>query len=465
MQLTPQTVAVVPPPGPPVSLDYRVAFVLPQSRQLLAVRNNGGIELPHISIPKYSRDALQITTLIEEQWGVKSIVLDVTIDAAVPGFCAIVEIRTPEWQFAQYGFIAVDPDEISADSLGLAERQTITATLLGGHAERGPFSQMGWLDEAYAWIEGSLPGRAKLSTELHQMNASGRFALMRFNSEAGEAYWLKATGKPNEQEFQITRKLAELFPQYLPEIVAMREDWNAWVTKETGAPLRSQLNLPALKIAVTHLARLQKQSVHHLPTLLDAGCIDQRLSVIAFHLDDLFDFIEEAMALQTSTKAKPLEAHQLWELRANVRNACSRLQDMAIPDCLIHLDINPGNILIEGQRCTFIDWAEAYVGNPFLTFEQLCVQATTKHEFAAPWRTRLKELYISEWAELIPAKRIEQALLDAPLVAIAAYLYGRGDWLHSARRNDPNHQSYARSLARHMYKATQTSPELEAICS
>jgi len=51
-----------------------------------------------------------------------------------------------------------------------------------------------------------------------------------------------------------------------------------------------------------------------------------------------------------------------------------------------------------------------------------------------------------------------------PILAAASTLYGRGDWLHSPRRNDPRRQSYARSLARHMDRAAREPRLLEALC-
>ena len=54
-----------------------------------------------------------------------------------------------------------------------------------------------------------------------------------------------------------------------------------------------------------------------------------------------------------------------------VKDALTAWAQSNIPDTLGHLDLNPGNILISPDQCVFLDWAEAYVGPPFLTFQYL----------------------------------------------------------------------------------------------
>jgi hypothetical protein len=54
---------------------------------------------------------------------------------------------------------------------------------------------------------------------------------------------------------------------------------------------------------------------------------------------------------------------------------------------------------------------------------------------------------------------LDAAFVYTPLLAVVSSLFGRGDWLHSARRDNPHHQKYVRNLARCMDRAAE-SPEL-----
>jgi Ser/Thr protein kinase RdoA (MazF antagonist) len=140
------------------------------------------------------------------------------------------------------------------------------------------------------------------------------------------------------------------------------------------------------------------------------------------------------------------------------------MQELDIPDTLIHNDINSGNILFDGSRCVFIDWAEAFVGNPFLTFQQLYVQATKGSEEPQIEPHRLAKLYKRQWLDRLSEAKIDRALALAPLLAIASYLYGRGAWLHSPGPSTPTFESFARSLARHIDRAAQAQQLMEVLC-
>ena len=104
------------------------------------------------------------------------------------------------------------------------------------------------------------------------------------------------------------------------------------------------------------------------------------------------------------------------------------------------------------------------LGNPFISMEQFCVHVRRKSNNTKPWIPALKDVYVSSWTDRLTADRVHRAMQFVPLVSVLSYLYGRGDWLRSSRRDEPAVQSYARSLARHMDRiAAEASPQ-EALC-
>jgi thiamine kinase-like enzyme len=170
------------------------------------------------------------------------------------------------------------------------------------------------------------------------------------------------------------------------------------------------------------------------------------------------------MNQQTSTKVPRLNRHQLRELRVTLDKAYLRLQYLDIPDSLIHGDINPSNILLSVARCVFIDWNEGYIGNPFVTFEHFWNHVVRTNQWIEASATHFRSLYKRQWIELLSESKIDQVSAIAPLLAIAAELHGRGDWLRSSRRFDFHFQGYARSLARHMDRAARSPEVREALC-
>ena len=147
---------------------------------------------------------------------------------------------------------------------------------------------------------------------------------------------------------------------------------------------------------------------------------------------------------------------RLKTIRAQLHNTCIALEELAIPNSLMHSDISPGSIISNESDCVFTDWCETYVGNPFITLEQFCSHAARNNELSASWIPALRNTYRSCWRELLPEQRIDRALRLTPLVSILSHLYGRGDWLSSSQRHNPSFQGYARSLARHMNRIAET---------
>jgi hypothetical protein len=445
--------------------EYRLAFILPESHQLLGLKTNGVCELPQIKIPLWRRPAEQLTHLIEETWKIKTLVLDVLSDESQSTPCAVIEVRSPTWRFGDEGFSTVRISSLSSLSLGETERAALISILSGGDADRGPFSRIGWIEETQKWIKASINDReVDFTGDLRHLNASGHFCLLRLGTASGCAYWLKAVGIPNVHEFGITTYLFNNCPQYLPRIVATREEWHAWVMEEFGSSLHHSTSLEDFKRAALTLAGLQRHLVGKSEHLLAVHCGDHRAQTLDPQIDEIMDYCDEAMRLQSSMKAPRVGTERLRELGDLVHRACDTLQTLGIPDSLMHSDISPGSILSDGSDCVLTDWCEAYVGNPFISFEQLCVHAARKTDEPESWVSSLRRVYKSCWADLLTETQIETALQLSPLVSVFSYLYGRGEWLHSSRRHEPAVQAYARSLSRHMDRIATKHNLTEALC-
>ena len=65
------------------------------------------------------------------------------------------------------------------------------------------------------------------------------------------------------------------------------------------------------------------------------------------------------------------------ELTSSERPACGRLVESlperfdslgecGLADTLVHGDLNPGNVFLNGSRMTILDWSDAGVGHPVL---------------------------------------------------------------------------------------------------
>jgi hypothetical protein len=447
--------------------DYRIALLLPDSRQLLGIPGSGPhvVELPVVCIPLWERPAEQLTKQIEDRWGIRTIILDTLVGPGSETACAVAEIRTSSWDFEHEGFCVAQPENIGNLSLGEVQRQPLRAILGANESNGKAFSRIGWIEEAQRWIQSSVNDHEVIFTgETRQLNGGGTFCLLRLGTQSGPAYWIKGVGEPNAHEFAVTSYLAANCSEYLPRVVAMRKDWNAWAMEDFGSSLHHSDSLDDFKRAVYQLAGLQKRLVGKSRELLAAQCADHRTVILDSHIDEIIDYLNGAMRQQTSAKAPALSTFRLNEIRSALHGACSALQELGIPDSLIHNDISPGSILGDGTNCVFTDWCEGCAGCPFITFEQLCSHVSRKTGDSESWIRSLKSVYISRWLECLTERQIEGALEVCPLISVLSYLYGRGDWLHNSRASEPEFMSYSRSLGRHMDRIAKLTEHRRATC-
>jgi hypothetical protein len=445
--------------------EFRLVAVLPWSQMLLAEYQGHTRRLPRVKIFKWSRTAQQLSATLHKKWGLRSIIIDLLPSSDDLPRCAVVEVRSHDETLAHIGCVTLSVDDLAEHELSSTERLVVKSIIAGETQDRGPFSKIGWIEEAQAWIRESVGDRRiDFSEDIRQLGASGSSALVRFGTFDGQAYWLKATATPNEHEFAVTQAVARHCPQFLPPLVAVRADWNAWVSEEAGQTLHECSSWQAFEQATRCLAEMQIASTLHIDDLIARGCFDQRMPMLQSHLPALIYYLEAAMARQTSTRVPSLSSARLRELGQLLHWAAGAMEAVGIPDALIHNDVNPGNILFDGIRAVFTDWSETGIGAPFLTFQHLQVQAWEADE-THTWAPRLKEIYVRHWQNILTGSQIEKAFALIPPLAIASYLCGRDPSFASSHRGNDSVQSYARSLARHLDRFAQVPQFREALCN
>jgi hypothetical protein len=434
------------------TVEYRAVMIDPVSLTILGFEIDGHFYLPRVRIPQFTRPAHQLSSAIQSTWGLDVLVLDVLMTDVESTRCVAAEVRDLG---KKSEFKTVRLDQIPGSEVSEQER-SILALLLEGKSEYA-LSRIGWIDEAMFWVQSATGRTLSSKKSFVQLNAGGGFALLCFRCDDGKRYWLKATGKPNLQEYSITACISTLCPTFLPKLVAVKEEWNAWLCEDAGEPWPHSPSVGALVGGIESLASLQVQTIDHVDMLLKAGAFDQRLANIRRHIDEVVGFLIGAMARQTSTKVEALSHTRLLEMGKVLDDTCSRMEELCIPDALIHNDLNSGNVLYDGARCVFTDWSEAAVGNPFLSFERFCLLGKQDPG-------ELRRIYSKYWFRYVSEENIDNAYKFMPLLAMFAYLYGRGNWLKNTEAVNEQFESYARSLARHMSRAAENSVLLEALC-
>jgi len=436
----------------PDTLEYRAIIIDGVSKAVLVLPRADGFAFPHIFISPGARPAEQLCKAIRKAWGLLVLILDFLPPYTDSPCSVIAELLTEMKSRAE--FTSLQLDQLPSSLLSKPDRDTLTETLNG--AVSNPFSRLGWIDDAVAWLERETGQRLSSRDCIEQLNAGGAFVLLRLPMGDGRRYWLKATGEPNAHEFAVTLCLSQHFPDALPPLIAAKEEWNAWLTEEVGARLPDQPTAELLVRATRKFASLQLRTTTRTDALLGSGVFDLRIPNLMQSIDSIMEYLAGAMTRQQTTKVDPLSPGQLQELTAVLRDTCECMQSLGIPDTLIHNDLSSGNGLDDGSRCVFTDWSEAAISNPFLSCERLC-QLNAAHSAS------VQAVYRDAWSQRLYSTVIDKAFALMPLLTIYAYLYGRGDWMKSDLRS-PRFESYARSLARHMYRAAKGSLLLETLC-
>jgi hypothetical protein len=330
------------------------------------------------------------------------------------------------------------------------ESSCLKATNWISVADAEPFSRIGWLTNLQDWVKKVIDPLGMELKGFQQLNGSETFSLIRFDT-THRPVWFKAVGKPNLHEFPITVALAKLFPEYLPSLLAIQPACHGWLmTDAGGSSLDELVDSSAWISAVTALATLQIQSITKTSDLLHAGCKDLSITNLLGLVDPFLDVIADLMKQQSVVPPPILTQEQLSNLCVILKDALHCLGSLRIPDTLGHSDFNPGNIIIGPERCIFLDWAEAHVGHPFLTFEYFLAHLRKGYPQLAPFERDLRASYSRPWNSVATPEQIAEAYLSSPLVAVFAYGASSNAWRDTERFNVPGFQGYLRSLTRRM---------------
>ena len=328
-----------------------------------------------------------------------------------------------------------------------------------------PFARRGWLAELRRWTgEVIRPLGLELAGPFCQYNASPSFSLIRFETN-GPAVWFKGVGDPNLREFAITLRLAELFPKFMPKILGAKPKWNGWLSREVeGTNLGETKDIASWEQAATLLARLQIESISECQSILVSGVHDLQCEGLLAAVDPFFDLIARLMEEQPKVPPAILSREELSLLKLRIKDALTLLEDLRIPDTLGHLDLNPWNIIVTEDGCVFLDWAEAYVGHPFLGSEYVIQHFRRSVAANATFESKLIQAYKAPWRELLPDEVICEALALTPMLAAFVFAVATDAWGDKARLQDPKVAGYLRSLTRRMHREANLLTDRSALC-
>lgn len=450
---------------------YRLIITRRDATEILLLPNGTALALPRVEIRKHQRVAEQLTAEAKKATGLETYCL-LASDALSPDgngtMCAVLEcVKNHEnapagscWMLANVATESLNAGEAAGVKDALAELASYT-----NGDKPGPFAKPGWMVELFRWAsEQTAPLGLRLTGNFQQFNASPTFNLLRLET-TGVPLWFKATGEPNAHELPVTLLLARLFPEYVPRILGVHAAWNGWLSAEAeGRPLDELTEIPAWERAAESLAELQIDSMGMSVELVEGHCKDMRLLEVEKHIDPFLIRMGEFMRFQEKTSPAPLSQGELVSLAEGLRESCSLLRSFGFPDTIGHLDCNPGNILVSGECCVFLDWAEACVTNPMITFEYLRRHLERSGIQTKAADSPIAAAYIRPWTAFFAPEDLRRAIAAVPPVAAFVYAVACDAWRSLDPTSNPAIAGYFRSLTRRMYRDAVLAAERSERC-
>jgi len=452
---------------------YRLIVTRRNASEILLVPNGSGWAIPRADIHPYQRLAQQLTREVTRIWGVAAYCLLIPNLSTCsrdgdPG-CAVMEsVRqndTSPTGTLWVPRVAVD-ECVEASEARLIQGELKELSAYATNEKGGPFARPGWLADLLCWTREQIaPLGLRLTGAFQQLNASPTFSLIRLETESG-AVWFKATGEPNSHELGVTVALARLFPAHVRQILGVHREWNGWLSAEvSGASLDQIADSSAWERAAEELGELQIASIGKTAELLQTAHVkDHRLPRLAEWIDPFLSRMTELMAAQEKRSPVPLMHSELKTLAEGLKESCALLDSLRLPDTLGHLDFNPGNILVSEDRCVFLDWAEACVANPLLTFEYLREHMARSGIGKPAAGECLATAYLRPWASFYSPDELRRALALCPLIAVFAYAVANDSWRSVDPVHNPRLAAYFRSLTRRMYREAIRVAERSELC-
>ncbi|MGH9734221.1 MAG: phosphotransferase [Candidatus Acidiferrales bacterium] len=438
---------------------YRLIVTRRNATEILLLPVGHSWVLPRVEIERHQRVAEQLTTEAARAWGMETCCL--FVPPAAPGraeqaACAVLEPvgqnAAPPGSARWLPSAAAAQYCDSAEAAAVGNALTETRAYVTGQ-KRGPFARPGWVRELFIWANEQLaPLGLRLTGKFEQLNASPTFALVRLEVEQG-AVWFKATGEPNAHELPVTAELARIFPRYLPPIFGIHSEWNGWLSAEArGVSLDKTRELRVWERVAASLAQFQIESIEETDRLLASQLKDLRPAILIKCVDPFVSRMSDFMAVQEKADPAPLASSELTALSKMLRDSCTALESVGLPNTVGHTDFNPGNIVVSDDRCVFLDWAEGCVANPALTFEYVRVhmrRCGIDHPTAVE---RLASAYLRPWTAFYAPEKLKETLALAPLLAVFAFAVSTDSWRAVDPAVTPALAGYFRALTRRMYR-------------
>ncbi len=265
--------------------------------------------------------------------------------------------------------------------------------------QRPPWARSGWLTAATAWLEASVAGADLQQTgPVEVVEQWSLSSVLRCATDEGRVY-MKAVFSAFFNEPALTQALATEHPKLLPEVVAVDRSRGWMLMRELPGSLIGDLAVETWSDALRAAAEIHRAWPARTSELFELGARDRRLAALAIEIEGAF----EAAGMADSERAV-----------AQLQSCCEELGEGPLPQTLVHGDLHPWNVMVDGDELRIFDWSDACVSHPL--FDLPTFLQRTDDESA---RTSLLETYLGAWADHASLEELRAAYeLARPLAHV-----------------------------------------------
>ena len=244
--------------------------------------------------------------------------------------------------------------------------------------QRPQWARPGWFAEVSRWMEeqaaalGIRPGRRAEIVEQWPLSS-----VLRLETDGGHIY-LKAVFSVFRHEPAVTKALATRHPTGVPEVLTAELNLGWMLMRELDGSQIEELGHERWGDALVAAARIQQGWIGRDEELFALAAPDRTLGVLQAEIGAAFD----ATGLPRARNVLELERR------------CAELARGPLPQTLIHGDLHPGNVMVDGAEVRIFDWSDACVSHPLFdlpTFLPRCDDISA--------REAMLDTYLGTWSE------------------------------------------------------------------
>ena len=281
---------------------------------------------------------------------------------------------------------------------------------------RPAWSHPVWLERAATWMveQVAADGRAVLEApRQHQLwNLS---VVLRVAAADGEIFFFKCSAEAFRREAVVTRSLAVLMPDYLPQVIAV-DDTQGWMLmRDLGAVALGDQDESLWHEGLVAHAEVQRSWLGRNEELVRLGLPVRSLPHLALQVEEMTEDTVFVGRMPPDLRAR-------WLATApSLAESCRRLNELGPDPTLVHGDFHPWNVVLGPGGTRAFDWTDAAVSHPFVDLATYVLRTPD-----LSLRRRLLDAYVDVWSTVVSKASLREAaglgLVVGALYQVQTYL-------------------------------------------